>query len=91
MLQIWPVPVLSDNYVWILELEGFKRVAVVDPGDGKPVVEALSRQYLEIAAVLINHHHVDHVGGLPELIRCFHPSVFGSATETVAGVDHLVR
>jgi hydroxyacylglutathione hydrolase len=90
MLRIWPVPVFSDNYVWILEREGFKRVAVVDPGDGKPVVEALSRQDLEIAAVLITHHHGDHVGGLPELIRGLHPPVFGSATETVAGVDHPV-
>ncbi len=43
MLQIWPVPIFSDNYVWILEREGSNRVAVVDPGDGEPVIEALSR------------------------------------------------
>ncbi len=88
--DIWPVPIFSDNYVWILEREGSNRVAVVDPGDGVPVIEELSRRDLEIAAVLITHHHQDHVGGLPELIRCFHPPVYGSATESVAGVDHPV-
>jgi hydroxyacylglutathione hydrolase len=88
MLQIWPVPVFDDNYVWILEREGSNRIAVVDPGDGEPVIKALSRLDLEIAAVLITHHHRDHVGGLPEIIRRYHPPVYGSATEPVAGVDH---
>jgi len=91
MLQVWPVPIFSDNYVWILEREGSNRVAVVDPGDGEPVIEELSRRDLEIAAVLITHHHRDHVGGLPELIRRYHPPVYGSATESVVGVDHPVR
>jgi len=88
MLQIRPVPIFDDNYVWILEREGSNRVAVVDPGDGDPVIKALSGLDLEIAAVLITHHHRDHVGGLPELIRRYHPPVYGSATESVAGVDH---
>lgn len=90
MLRIWPVPVFADNYVWILEREGSNRVAVVDPGDGEPVIAALTRRELEVAAVLITHHHRDHVGGLSDLIRCFHPSVYGSATESVPGVDHPV-
>jgi hydroxyacylglutathione hydrolase len=90
MLQIRPVPIFSDNYVWILQREGSNRVVVVDPGDGKPVIEALGRNELEVAAVLITHHHQDHIGGLPELIRCFHPPVYGSAAESVAGVDHPV-
>jgi hydroxyacylglutathione hydrolase len=88
MLQIWPVPIFDDNYVWILERKGSNRVAVVDPGDGEPVIKALSGLDLEIAAVLITHHHGDHVGGLAELIRRYHPPVYGSATESVAGVDH---
>lgn len=90
MLQIWPVPVFADNYVWILQREGSNKVAVVDPGDGEPVISALSRRELELTAVFITHHHQDHVGGLPELIRCFHPPVYGSQSESVPGVDHPV-
>jgi len=82
------VPIFDDNYVWILEREGSNRVAVVDPGDGEPVIKALSHRDLEIAAVVITHHHNDHIGGLPELIRRYHPPVYGSATESVPGVDH---
>ncbi len=91
MLQIWPVPVFSDNYVWILEREGSNRVVVVDPGDAAPVIEALDERDLEIAAILVTHHHRDHVGGLPELIRRYHPPVYGSAAEAVDGVDHPRR
>lgn len=90
MLEIWPVPVFADNYVWILQREGSNRVTAVDPGDGEPVIEALSRRELELTAVLITHHHQDHVGGLPELIRPFHPPVYGSAIDSIPGVDHPV-
>lgn len=90
MLHIWPVEAFSDNYVWILEREGSAKVVVVDPGDAAPVLAALDEQGLEIAAILVTHHHQDHVGGLPELIRRYHPPVFGSAAEAVEGVDHPV-
>jgi len=88
MLLIWPVPIFDDNYVWILEREGSNRVVVVDPGDGAPIIDALSQRDLEVAAVLVTHHHQDHVGGLPELIRCFHPPVYGSSAESIVGIDH---
>jgi hydroxyacylglutathione hydrolase len=90
MLQIWPVPVFSDNYVWILEREGNNRVAVVDPGDGPPVVAALESRGLEVSAVLLTHHHRDHIGGLSDLIDRFHPAVFGSPEDRIPGVDRPV-
>ncbi len=90
MLQIWPVKAFSDNYIWILERHGSPRVTVVDPGDAAPVVAALDERGLEIEAILITHHHSDHVGGVPDLIRQFHPPVYGSSTESVVGVDHFV-
>jgi hydroxyacylglutathione hydrolase len=81
------VPIFSDNYVWVLEREGSNRVAVVDPGDAEPVLTALAERGLEVGAVLITHHHRDHVGGLPELIRRFHPPVWGPSAESIQGVD----
>ena len=88
MLQIWPVEAFSDNYVWILERKGSTRVTVVDPGDAEPVLAALDERELEVGVILITHHHGDHVGGLPELIRRYQPPVYGSSIEAVAGVDH---
>jgi len=90
MLQFWPIQAFSDNYVWILERRGSTRVTVVDPGDATPVLTALNERSLEVGAILITHHHGDHVGGLPELIRRFQPPVYGSSIESVAGVDHPV-
>lgn len=90
MLQIWPIEAFSDNYIWILERDGSPRVTVVDPGDAAPVVAALDERGLEIGAILLTHHHGDHVGGVAELIRQFHPPVYGSSNESVAGVDHPV-
>ncbi len=89
-MQIWPVEAFSDNYIWILERAGSPRVTVVDPGDAEPVLAALDERGLEVGAILITHHHRDHVGGLPELIRRFHPPVFGSPAESVRGVDRPV-
>lgn len=90
MLHIWPVPVFADNYVWVLEREGVDRVAVVDPGDASPVISALEDRGLEVAAVLVTHHHQDHVGGLSRIVRHFRPAVYGSGDDSIAGVDHPV-
>lgn len=90
MTHIWPVEAFSDNYIWILEGSQSNRVTVVDPGDAAPVIAALDERELTVGAVLITHHHGDHVGGLPDLIRRYHPPVYGSSTESVPGVDHPV-
>lgn len=85
-----PVPAFSDNYVWLLTDPPSPAAVVIDPGEASAVLRALEAGGLELAAVLLTHHHRDHVGGLPELIRCYHPRVYGSAAESVAGVDHPV-
>ncbi len=91
MLQIWPIPIFDDNYVWVLEREGSRRVTVVDPGDGPPVIDALTARGFEVAAVLVTHHHHDHIGGLTDVLAGFGPAVFGAATDRVPGVDHPVE
>lgn len=61
-----------------------RRAIVVDPGDAGPVLQELERQALTLESILVTHHHPDHVGGLPDLIR-HHPSavVYGPATERI--------
>ncbi len=58
-----PIPAYEDNYIWLLR-EG-PATLVVDPGAAAPVIAALGD--VPPTAILITHHHWDHVDGLPEL------------------------
>lgn len=66
-VRIDPLPAFADNYIWVLRLPRDPRVAVVDPGDARPVEALLAQQGLELAGILITHHHRDHIGGLAAL------------------------
>ena len=62
---------------------------VVDPGDSAPVVQALKRLDLTLQAILVTHHHADHVGGVDALRDATGATVYGPATETIP--EPLVR
>ena len=64
---IKPLPVLQDNVVWIWT-RGCEAV-VVDPAVAEPVRQWLVDRTLELTAVLQTHHHADHIGGTPDLLR----------------------
>jgi hydroxyacylglutathione hydrolase len=59
-LAVTPVPVLADNYAYIVRAP-CGATAVVDPGQAAPVLAALGGAPL--ALILLTHHHADHVGG----------------------------
>ncbi|MGH8284112.1 MAG: hydroxyacylglutathione hydrolase [Gammaproteobacteria bacterium] len=87
--KLLPLPAFRDNYIWLLA--GTGTAAVVDPGDAAPVVHALAQRRLGLAAVLITHHHSDHMGGAAALAREFSCPVFGPAGEAIAAVTHPLR
>ncbi|MBC8791611.1 MAG: hydroxyacylglutathione hydrolase [Tagaea sp. CACIAM 22H2] len=60
MLEIIRIPVLKDNYVWLLH--SGMTVAVVDPAVEGPVVAELDRTGRRLTHILNTHHHNDHVG-----------------------------
>lgn len=61
------VPILADNYVWIMH-DG-RHALVVDPGEAEPVAAWLRQRGLSLTSILLTHHHADHIGGVPELCR----------------------
>jgi hydroxyacylglutathione hydrolase len=83
-VSITPLPAFSDNYLWLLDHDG--HAAVVDPGDPAPVQRALAERKLTLDAILVTHHHGDHVGGLAAL-RSTGATVYGPRAEAIDGVD----
>ena len=88
MLEIVPVKAFKDNYIWTLRDD--KRAAVVDPGDARPVIEYLTREKLELVAILATHHHADHVGGIAELLGRGRVPVYGPRGEPIETLTRAV-
>ena len=84
MLEVSPVRAFSDNYLWLMRTPGDRAGAVVvDPGDARPVQVALEEQSLQLRAILVTHHHPDHVGGVRALAERYSAEVFGPARESL--------
>lgn len=68
-----------------------ERAVVVDPGDATVVLEALADRALTLDAVLITHHHNDHIGGLAALTEAHPTKVFAPADARIPGKAHAVH
>ena len=87
-MDIIPVPAFRDNYIWLAH-DG-RHALVVDPGDAAPVLDTLGRLGLQLGAILLTHHHADHVGGVARLLAHSRVPVFGPAGEAIDDVSHPV-
>jgi hydroxyacylglutathione hydrolase len=67
MLTILELPVLNDNYIYLLHDPVSGETAAVDPAVAQPVLDALEQKGWHLTAILNTHHHSDHVGGNLEL------------------------
>ncbi len=80
MLNIIPIPAFDDNYIWLLH--NARHAVVVDPGDAQPVIQTLQKLQLELSAILITHHHSDHVDGVATLLEYKRVPVYAPQYET---------
>jgi hydroxyacylglutathione hydrolase len=80
-MKLIPLPAFQDNYLWLLH-DG-QRALVVDPGDAGPVQAHLAAHGLQLEAILVTHHHPDHIGGVDALREATGARVWGPARERI--------
>ena len=80
-MKLIPLPAFQDNYLWFLH-DG-RHALVVDPGDARPVLDALQQSGLQLQAILVTHHHADHTGGVDTLRNATGAQVYGPARESI--------
>jgi hydroxyacylglutathione hydrolase len=88
MPSLRPLPAFSDNYIWTLANAAGEAV-VVDPGDAAPVFAEVERG-LKPVAILLTHHHPDHVGGAAALLERFDIPCYAPADERITRATRRV-
>ncbi len=84
------LPAFNDNYIWLLRRNG--QAVVVDPGEAAPVLDYLARHHLSLCAILVTHHHGDHIGGIEDLLALdAEIPVFGPAGEPIETLTHRLH
>lgn len=81
-MQVSLLPVLSDNYIFLLHDPSQNIAAVVDPAESQPVLQRLEELGAKLVAIFNTHHHMDHVGGNQQLLERFPDAcVYGGAED----------
>lgn len=90
-MELIRIPALSDNYIWLLSNEN-RECVIVDPSQAQPVIEILLQHSLTPIAILLTHHHDDHVGGVAELVEEYpNITVFGPQETQNKGATQLIH
>lgn len=92
-LEIVRIPVLSDNYVWLVHEPDSGETMVVDPAVAEPVLAAADARGWCIGAVWNTHWHPDHTGGNAAIKEATGATVIAPAGEAdrIPTADRLVR
>jgi hydroxyacylglutathione hydrolase len=70
-MKVYLLPVLKDNYIFLLHNPTTNTAIVVDPALSAPVLAKLDELSTNLIAILNTHHHHDHIGGNQDLLRIF--------------------
>ncbi len=91
MLEIHPIKAFNDNYLWIFKDSGSSDACIVDPGDATPVLNYLKQENLNLSAILLTHHHPDHIGGVSDLVDHYNVPVYGPESSAIPQVTKALH
>ncbi|MCC3748495.1 hydroxyacylglutathione hydrolase [Rouxiella badensis] len=90
-MNLISIPALQDNYIWLLDDQNGHCV-IVDPGEAEPLLEALGKRHLTPTAIMLTHHHHDHVGGVRAIIERFPAvTVYGPEETLSKGAQIILK
>jgi hydroxyacylglutathione hydrolase len=90
-MEIVAVPVLTDNYVWLIHNPVTGETAAVDPSVDQPVLDAVAGKGWRLTQVLNTHWHPDHTGGNHGIQAATGAPITAPAeAQRVSHVDHVV-
>ena len=75
MINIEPIKAFNDNYIWLATTN--EGSIVIDPGEAHKTIKYLKENDLNLDAILITHHHIDHTGGIEDMLKFRSVDVYG--------------
>jgi hypothetical protein len=80
-MRVIPIPVLKDNYSYLILDDIAKEAAAVDPYTPSKVKEVADQLGVRVVAGITTHHHDDHSGG--NRVRSLQSFLFSITTNTL--------
>ncbi len=75
------IPILSDNYAWLLRDEATGFTAIVDPAEESPIVAAIEAAGGRLDAILLTHHHDDHIAAVAPIRARYGAKLIGAQAD----------
>uniref|UniRef100_A0A8C4R0Y2 PNKD metallo-beta-lactamase domain containing n=1 Tax=Eptatretus burgeri TaxID=7764 RepID=A0A8C4R0Y2_EPTBU len=90
-LKIFPIPMLVDNYSYLVVATETGSGVVIDPSDPQAVQACIEREGVYLDGILTTHKHWDHSGGNITLKSLYKCRVYGTSMDNIPGLTSPVH
>src|SRR5438445_4380126 len=80
-MKIIQIPLLRDNYGYLIICQETNRAGIIDPSEAEPVLRRVEQEKIALTAILNTHHHRDHTGGNEGLLSKHKLTVYGHKSD----------
>jgi hydroxyacylglutathione hydrolase len=80
-MKIVQIPLLRDNYGYLVVCQKTNTAGIVDPSEAEPVLPRVELEKVTLTAILNTHHHRDHTGGNEGLLAKQSLEVYGHKSD----------